>query len=344
MSEVNSNITGNISVVLPAKDSALKLMRKPFEPHQISKMCKSTKKDNQPGRCRDCGGFHKLPSVQLSYVGHAAITDRLLEADPQWSWEPLSFAADGTPFLDANGGMWIKLTVAGVTRLGYGDAQGKTGGDAMKERIGDALRNAAMRFGAALDLWHKGDLHGPEEEESEKFEKQAGGSFTKVMPEKTSALNNGQAAAQPSKPDPTPVSVQKPKPAAKPAAKKKAEPEDHHLPWSGQFEPKPENKATSFNFGNNTVTPENPITDNDLPENLQPKPEDNRLATEAERKVFVERAKALKAKGFEGIGPYLLRAGKVTTTQDIPFVQMNRMFDELEAAEKNGKLKELLTQ
>ena len=29
----------------------------------------------------------------------------------------------------------------------------------MKERIGDALRNAAMRFGAALDLWHKGELH-----------------------------------------------------------------------------------------------------------------------------------------------------------------------------------------
>jgi hypothetical protein len=143
-------------------NTGLALMRKPFEDHQISKMCKSTKKDNQPGRCRDCGGFHKLPSVQLSYVGHAAVTDRLLEADPQWSWEPLSFASDGTPFLDGNGGMWIKLTVAGVTRLGYGDAQGKIGGDAMKERIGDALRNAAMRFGAALDLWHKGDLHGPE--------------------------------------------------------------------------------------------------------------------------------------------------------------------------------------
>jgi hypothetical protein len=29
----------------------------------------------------------------------------------------------------------------------------------MKERIGDALRNAGMRFGAALELWHKGDLH-----------------------------------------------------------------------------------------------------------------------------------------------------------------------------------------
>jgi hypothetical protein len=46
-----------------------------------------------------------------------------------------------------------------VSRLGYGDAQGKTGPNATKERIGDALRNAAMRFGAALDLWHKGILH-----------------------------------------------------------------------------------------------------------------------------------------------------------------------------------------
>lgn len=63
--------------------------------------------------------------------------------------------------------MWIRLTVCGVTRLGYGDAQGKTGGDAMKERIGDALRNAAMRFGAALDLWHKGILHMDEEEAPE---------------------------------------------------------------------------------------------------------------------------------------------------------------------------------
>jgi hypothetical protein len=58
--------------------------------------------------------------------------------------------------------MWIKLTVCGVTRLGYGHAEGKQGGDAIKEVIGDALRNAAMRFGAALDLWHKGDLHGPD--------------------------------------------------------------------------------------------------------------------------------------------------------------------------------------
>lgn len=149
------------------KEEVLKLMRKPFEPHQISTMCKPTKKDNPPGRCTACGGWHKLPAVQLSYVGHAALTDRLLDADPEWTWEPLAYAQNGTPLLDDFGGMWIKLTVGGVTRLGYGDAQGKIGGDAMKERIGDALRNAAMRFGAALDLWHKGTLHVEEKDEAE---------------------------------------------------------------------------------------------------------------------------------------------------------------------------------
>ena len=69
---------------------------------------------------------------------------------------------NGLPVMDELGGMWIKLTVCGVTRLGYGHAGSKTGGDAIKEVIGDALRNAAMRFGAALDLWHKGDLHADE--------------------------------------------------------------------------------------------------------------------------------------------------------------------------------------
>lgn len=156
------------SSTLSPKEAALKLMRKPFEPHQISTMCKATKKDNPPGRCNACGGWHKLPAVQLSYVGHAALTDRLLEADPEWTWEPLAYTPAGTPQLDADGGLWIKLTVAGVTRLGYGDAQGKIGGDATKERIGDALRNAAMRFGAALELWHKGTLHLAEEAEEDR--------------------------------------------------------------------------------------------------------------------------------------------------------------------------------
>jgi hypothetical protein len=146
------------------KKTGLQLLREPFPEHQISLLPKPYKKDSPKGKCPECGGYHGLPAVHLSYVGHAALTDRLLNCDEQWSWEPVAFGADGLPLLDQQGGMWIRLTVCGVTRLGYGDAQGKTGPDAMKERIGDALRNAAMRFGAALDLWHKGDLHKDDDE------------------------------------------------------------------------------------------------------------------------------------------------------------------------------------
>jgi hypothetical protein len=146
------------------KPEGLALLRVPFPPNQISKLPKPYNKDSQKGKCSECGGYHGLPAVHLDYVGHAALTDRLLDADPNWSWEPLSLGPDGLPLRDKDGGMWIKLTVCGVTRLGYGDSQGKTGPNAVKEIIGDALRNAAMRFGAALDLWHKGDLHEAEAE------------------------------------------------------------------------------------------------------------------------------------------------------------------------------------
>jgi len=157
----------------PAKTAAtgLALLREPFPPHQISKLPKPTKQQTDDVkanfkagiRCKVCGAWHHKDVVHLDYVGHAALTDRLLDCDPAWNWEPMALTPAGTPALDANGGMWIKLTVCGLTRLGYGDAGGKTGGDAVKETIGDCLRNAAMRFGAALDLWHKGDLHGDDD-------------------------------------------------------------------------------------------------------------------------------------------------------------------------------------
>lgn len=139
--------------------AALKRLLEPFEPHQINKLPKPYKNDSTKGNCKECGGYHGLPAAHLDYVGHAALTARLLEVDPFWSWEPCGHDAMGLPALDKDGGLWIKLTVCGVTRLGYGDAQGKTGGNATKERIGDALRNAGMRFGAALELWHKGILY-----------------------------------------------------------------------------------------------------------------------------------------------------------------------------------------
>lgn len=144
---------------------SLKKMRVPFDTNQISKLPKPYKKDSEKGQCKECSGYHGLPAMHLDYVGHAALTDRLLDVDPMWTWEPLAFGTDGLPLRDKDGGMWIRLTVCGVTRLGYGDATGKTGANATKEIIGDALRNAGMRFGAALDLWHKGILHMDVEDE-----------------------------------------------------------------------------------------------------------------------------------------------------------------------------------
>ena len=152
------------------KTTGLARLREPFAAHQISKLPKPYRSNSERGQCRECDGYHGLPAMHLDYVGHAALTDRLLEVDPEWTWDPVAFDQDGLPKLDGMGGLWIKLTVCGVTRLGYGDAQGKTGPNAVKEAIGDALRNAGMRFGAALDLWHKGDLHAAEEEQG-KFER-----------------------------------------------------------------------------------------------------------------------------------------------------------------------------
>lgn len=151
--------------------AGLALLRQEFPPNLISKLPKGTKAQNdcpaaEKINCAVCGGWHHPKIKHLDYVGHAALTTRLLDADPLWSWEPVAFGPDGLPAFDKSGGMWIRLTVCGVTRLGYGHADSKAHMDAgarEKEVIGDALRNAGIRFGAALDLWHKGDLHAHEE-------------------------------------------------------------------------------------------------------------------------------------------------------------------------------------
>lgn len=98
--------------------------------------------------------------VTLDYVGHGAVTRRLLEVDPDWSWEPFALGADGLPkfTVDREGNLiafWIRLTILGRTKPGCGTC--KAGQfDAEKVLIGDAIRNAAMRFGVALDLWIRG--------------------------------------------------------------------------------------------------------------------------------------------------------------------------------------------
>lgn len=159
--------------------SGLQLLRKEVPAHLVGKLPRVTCRDcsqsrgecakHRKSKCEVCGAFISPQHMHLDYVGHAETTSILLDADPHWSWEPFALDADGLPKFDENKGLWIKLTVCGVTRLGYGTAEnfsgGKARGDLIKEVIGDAIRNAAMRFGVALDLWAKTDLHRGEHEE-----------------------------------------------------------------------------------------------------------------------------------------------------------------------------------
>lgn len=143
---------------------AIVALRKPFPPETVGKLPKTAcracsdsprKRCDQHTwvtRCPECHGAHTSATVHLDYVGHAAVTDRLLAIDPLWSWEPFALDQAGLPAFDGARNLWIRLTILGVTRPGVGD------GKSAKEAIGDAIRNAAMRFGVALDLWAKDDL------------------------------------------------------------------------------------------------------------------------------------------------------------------------------------------
>jgi len=101
----------------------------------------------------------KLPKggTQLDFVGHADVTKMLIEIDPNWSWEPVAFDADGLPAYRVENGFahmagW--LTVHGVRRLGIGSVMHNKQ-DLLKELASDFIRNAAMRFGICLSLWTK---------------------------------------------------------------------------------------------------------------------------------------------------------------------------------------------
>lgn len=154
-----------------ARMAALERARDPFDPAVVGKLPRITCKQcsEAHGRvcekhskqdCRGCGNWLTTAHTHLDYVGHAEVTDRLLSIDPEWSWEPVAYDDAGLPLIrkGASGELtlWIRLTVQGVTRLGCGTVTG--GFDAEKQLIGDALRNAAMRFGVALGLWSKAEL------------------------------------------------------------------------------------------------------------------------------------------------------------------------------------------
>ena len=103
----------------------------------------------------------KLPKggTSLDYVGHAAVTDRLLSVDPGWKWEP-DRTPDGRWDVQRVGKEAIltgTLTVCDVTRPCVGTAP-ENAFELVKQLQSDAIRNGAMRFGVALDLWAKEDI------------------------------------------------------------------------------------------------------------------------------------------------------------------------------------------
>ena len=106
----------------------------------------------------------------LPYMGHGWITLALISIDPFWTLEPLMVDGrpglyretsvftkrDGTTIPTERWVMWAYLTVLGHKRLCVGTCTTDKA-DPEKELIGDALRNGALRFGVATNLWSKAD-------------------------------------------------------------------------------------------------------------------------------------------------------------------------------------------
>jgi hypothetical protein len=167
--------------------------------HKPVTWCKACTEAVRSGNGKACGNHREISCQKcrtkitsahncLDFVGHADVRARLCEADPDWSWEPFEFPGVGAVVVD-NGspvGLWIKLTVGGISRPGYGSVdRGKR--EAMKELIGDALRNAGLSFGIAWKLWAKGERTSGESEAPE-------GAHARE------ANGNGAAAGQASRP------------------------------------------------------------------------------------------------------------------------------------------------
>jgi len=141
--------------------------------------------DHRKQWCDTCKQSLTEAHTDLAYVGHADVTERLDLVDPEWSWTPRStqipddmldsltrhgdmatmerLISAYPPKYDNDGGMWIEMTIhnddgEAIRRIGYGDAPGKRGSSAIKEIIGDAIRNAAMRYGVARYLWSRSEI------------------------------------------------------------------------------------------------------------------------------------------------------------------------------------------
>lgn len=166
---------------MKSEEEGFKRLREPFPKEQIGTLPKA--------------------GIKLEYVGHGAVCSRLLEVDPHWTWEPVAFAPDGSPLIgrDNQGRpveFWIKMTVLGVTRYGVGTII-PGAPEAPKQLISDAIRNAAMRFGVALDLWSKEELSESAQSPATQKVAKAGGAKGEAGPPRSASPSSdetGEAA------------------------------------------------------------------------------------------------------------------------------------------------------
>lgn len=155
-------------------------------------ICRGCRKEHNGEKCKGCGNNITTAHLHVEFVGHADVTDLILDVDPEWGWEPMATDPDpevlkaaiasgnpeivamvyknAPPRLERNDrgtpvGLWMRLKVGTTNRIGFGSVPA-TQRDAEKVLIGDAVRNAGMRGGAALELWKQGDRADPTAENS----------------------------------------------------------------------------------------------------------------------------------------------------------------------------------
>ena len=96
--------------------------------------------------------------AQLLYMGHAEVTLALIDADPEWTWEPAAIDPQtGGPVIIKDAArfvMWGRLIVCGKSIMCVGTCEARKS-DPEKELVGDMIRNGAMRFGIGTKLWSK---------------------------------------------------------------------------------------------------------------------------------------------------------------------------------------------